>query len=359
MACSTVHSWPTAYPFSSVLELIAGNELPGKKHEEGQWKGRLSCQTKATEDIKNSFPFSHCLMGNLCHVLLPARLSVHVVHVVPWQNREPWAIYPVWARELHLVNVLPAKKSKLWSPSTDNTHCLQGVWSFPHKGQQIMLFPPEEDRRIINFLSVWFTWRHLKDILGSPPSFLSVLLDLRACLCILPVAFLTGIFLSCDSYLWRGKKCTICLASLKPKHILNTSVFLWETLRFLKVHVCTWLFLEYSYIIFHKQIKVTVPIPNQPNVIYLCKSNTKPVLSYPSLPEGRHYPRSDFSVSPPSIFLSESTSYRIKQLHLLWYMAKYWCLLGDPRSLGLKQQQPWECFMSLLKEANLQASTAA
>lgn len=138
MAHSTIHSWCTTYPLGSVLEIITDNELPGKKHEEEQWKDGLSWQTKASENIKNWFPFSLSLPnGKPLHVLCPAKLSIHVVHMVPWQNREPWAMHPVWVKELHLVNVLPAKTSKLCSPSMDNMHCLQGLWSFPHKGQQM------------------------------------------------------------------------------------------------------------------------------------------------------------------------------------------------------------------------------
>lgn len=111
----------------------------------------------------------HCLMGNLWHVLHPARLSVHIVHVVPRLNRGPWAMYPVWVKELHHVHVLPAKMRKLCSPSTDKVHYLQKVWSLPHKGQQMMLSPPEMHRRIVSFLSVWFTWRHLEDCSGFAP----------------------------------------------------------------------------------------------------------------------------------------------------------------------------------------------
>ena len=163
----------------------------------------------------DSLSLSHCLMGNLCYVLCPVKLSVHVVHLVLWQNSEPWAMHPVGVKELHLVNVLPAKTSKLCSPSMGNMYCLEGVWNFLHKGQKMMLFPPEKDRRIINFLPVWFTWRHLKDIL-------SFLLDLRAWLCILPAGFLTRIFLSCDSFCEGKKKHNLsCFPKIKinSKHI--------------------------------------------------------------------------------------------------------------------------------------------
>lgn len=93
-------------------------------------------KTSRTDSLS---PF-HWLKGNLCHELIPARLSAHVAHMVPWLGCEPWAVHSVWDKELHLVTVLPARMSKLCSPSMDNKVGCKGAGVFPKRGNKWCYF---------------------------------------------------------------------------------------------------------------------------------------------------------------------------------------------------------------------------
>lgn len=173
--------------------------MPEKKHGKEQHKAGLSWGTKATEDIKKLFPSSFSLPHGK---LLPWITSSQAVTHGPLAKL--WALghaSSLDAKELHLVTVLPAKTRKLCSPSLDNKGSCKGAGVFPTKDNKWCCF--YQKRHKDNQLSVWFTWRLVKDVLF--PHFLSVLPDLKACLHISPAGFLSWV---CLGYLWRKKKNT-------------------------------------------------------------------------------------------------------------------------------------------------------
>lgn len=156
-----VHVWHIAQqtPGSQQpLMLITGNGCWGKKHE----KGGLSWWTKATEDTKNSLlsPF-HCLPGKLCHELLAGCQSM--LHT--------WS--PGCAVSLGLC-IQPEPRSCTLSLcfQPERANCALLAWTARGAARGLQFSQPRtvkdaiftrKGTRIINFLSVWFTWRHVKD----------------------------------------------------------------------------------------------------------------------------------------------------------------------------------------------------
>lgn len=191
--------------------------LGKKKHEKEQWKGGLSWWAKATEAIKNWFSFSLSLPHGNPLPWITARLSVHVAHMVPWLNCEPWTVHPAWDKELHLVTVLPAKTSKLCSPSMDNEGGCKGAGVFPTKGNKWGYF--HQKRHKDNTFSVCLI--HMKAYERHSVSPFAL---------VSPSARSESMSLHFASWFpfWgmfklfvKEKKCTICLASLNPKWILR------------------------------------------------------------------------------------------------------------------------------------------
>lgn len=99
---------------------------------------------------------SHCLIGNLCHALLAARLSVLVVPRFlgsPCQNWEPRAMHPQAEARSSASSTCFLLKRAICAllARTTSTVC-KGSGVSHKKKVANKLFPPEKDRRRINFV---------------------------------------------------------------------------------------------------------------------------------------------------------------------------------------------------------------
>lgn len=185
------------YPLGSVLEIITDNELLGKKHEEEQWKCGLSRWTKATEDIKNWFPFSLSLPNGkpLPRITSSQAVSLCCTHG-PLTKQGPCIQSESRSSTLSMCFQLKRASCALLAWTTGVVCKGSGV--FPTKGNKWCYSHQKRTEGLLTFClsdsheGIWKTFWVF-------PCFLSVLLDLRACLCILPAGFLTRIFLSCDT----------------------------------------------------------------------------------------------------------------------------------------------------------------